>query len=109
MNDLRVLRDRQTAAADRLDTVGDSDDPHGSAALFAITTTFSSYPITPTAYYALHPQIITGVETEGGSPTVTPDLGTFIYALNLGTQIPPVNTQIVIHSAGGRWVFRYDG
>jgi hypothetical protein len=32
-----------------------------------------------------------------------------VYALNVGTMIPPVGSRVVASSVGGRWVFRYDG
>jgi hypothetical protein len=110
VGDLRVMRERHARATDALDQLGaDSDSAHASAALIVVTTTVSVYPTSAAQFYACNPQIITGSETEGASPTYTTDTATTIYALNVGTQIPPNGTELVVHSVGGRWVFRYDG
>ncbi len=108
MNDLRILRDRQTAAETALDRSG-GGGTFGSAALCVITTMVSSYPTSAGAFYACNPELLYGAETEGGAPTFTADTATVIYAFNLGSVIPPSGTIIVIHAAGGRWCFRYDG
>ena len=109
MNDLRVLRDRQTAAETWLDRSTASAEPFGSAALCVITTTVTTYPTSAAEFYACNPELITGAETEGGTPTFTADTNTVVYGLNLGTVIPPNGTKLVLHSVGGRWTFRYDG
>jgi hypothetical protein len=109
VNDLRVLRDRQTAASSTLDRSGAAADLYGSAAMCVITTTVSSYPAVAAEFYACNPELLTGSEAEGAVPTFTADTATVVYALNLGTAIPPNGTKLVIHAAGGRWVFRYDG
>ena len=109
MNDLRILRDRQAAASDSLDRQAAAADPYGSAAMCVLTTTVTTYPTTANTFYACNPELLTGSEDEGATPTFTPDTATIIYALNLGTVIPPNGTKLVIHSAGGRWTFRYDG
>ncbi len=108
MNDLRVMRKRQLAAETALDRLGTAAD-YGSAALCCITTTVTSYPTSAAEFYACNPELITGSVAEGATPTFTPDTATVLYALNLGTAIPPNGTILVVHSAGGRWVFRFDG
>ena len=108
MNDLRILRDRQTAAENALDRAV-SAAPFGSAAMCAVTTTVTTYPTSAGAFYACNPELLYGAETEGGAPTFTADTATVLYAFNLGSAIPPNGTKIVIHAAGGRWAFRYDG
>jgi hypothetical protein len=108
MNDLRILRDRQLAAENALDR-SSGDDSYGSAAMCAITTTVTRYPTTAGVFYACNPELLTGAETEGATPGFSADTSTIVYALNLGTAIPPNGTKIVIHSVGGRWGFRYDG
>lgn len=109
MNDLRILRDRQAAAEDALDRSAAAGDPFGSAALCAITTTVTTYPTTAATYYACNPELLSGAETEGAAATFAADTATVVYALNVGTAIPAAGTKLVIHSAGGRWTFRYDG
>jgi hypothetical protein len=109
MNDLRILRDRQTTASSALDRSGATADLYGSAAMCVVTTTVSSYPASAAEFYACNPELLTGSEAEGAVPTFTADTSTIVYALNLGTAIPPKGTKLVIHAAGGRWAFRYDG
>jgi hypothetical protein len=108
MNDLRILRDRLATSTSALDRVA-VDGPYGSAAMCVITTTVTTYPTVAAAFYACNPTLLTGAETEGAVPTFTDDANTVVYALNVGTAIPPNGTRVVIHAAGGRWEFRYDG
>jgi hypothetical protein len=108
VNDLRVLRDRQEAASAALDR-STGPDLYTSAALCVVTTTVTTYPTSAAEFYACFPELLTGAETEGATPTFTPDTATTLYALNVGTAIPPLATKLVIHSVGGRWVFRFDG
>src|SRR6202795_2199431 len=108
MSDLRVMRERQAAASAALDRSA-GQDPYGSAAMCVITTTVHTYPVVAAEFYACHPELLTGPETEGGGAVFTADTGTVVYAVNVGTAIPPSGTKLVIHAAGGRWVFRYDG
>ena len=108
MNDLRIMRERQLAAETALDLLGAGAD-NGAASLCAITTTVTTYPTSAAEFYACNPELITGSVAEGATPTFTADTATVLYALNLGTAIPPNGTIIVVHSAGGRWTFRYDG
>jgi hypothetical protein len=109
MNDLRILRNRQTAAASTLDRSATADDSHGSAAMCAITTTVTTYPTSAGVFYACNPELLSGSESEGATPTFSADTATVVYALNLGMAIPPNGTIVVIHAVGGRWCFRYDG
>jgi hypothetical protein len=108
MNDLRILRDRQTAASTALDRAG-GQDTYATAAMVVITTTVTTYPTSAAEFYACNPELLTGSEAEGATPTFTSDTSTVLYALNLGTAIPPNGTKLVLHSVGGRWCFRYDG
>jgi hypothetical protein len=51
---------------------------------------------------------IDGAEYEGGSATYTADTTQVLYALNLGTTIPPAGSNIIVTAVGGRWTFRWD-
>jgi hypothetical protein len=108
MNDLRILRDRLAKIDDALD-VSTPDESFASAALVAITTTVATYPTSAGEFFACHPSLLAGAETEGATPTFADDANTVVYALNLGSAIPPSGTRIVCHSVGGRWAFRFDG
>jgi len=81
----------------------------GSAARLVTTCTVTTYPTSAGAFYAANPTEIDGSEVEGGAATYTADTNQVMYALNLGTQIPPSGTVLVAEAVGGRWVFRYDG
>ena len=108
MNELRVMRERQQAASAALDRSA-GQDPYASAAMCVITTTVETYPVVAARFYACNPELLTGAETEGAAATFTADTNTIVYAVNLGTAIPPNGTKLVIHAVGGRWTFRYDG
>lgn len=113
MNDLRIIRDRQWAGRDALDTDLGGAEAHGeipnSAAMLGQTATVQTYPTTATAFYAVVPCDIDGSQSEGAAAAYVPRTGSVAYALNLGTQIPPSGTTVVCHAVGGRWCFRYDG
>jgi hypothetical protein len=109
VNDLRVLRDRVEAATDALGR-SQGAELFASAAAIVITTVVETYPTSAGVMYAVLEQIVTGSEVEGATPTVTTASGALtFFALNLGTAIPAEGTQLVVHSTGGRWTFRYDG
>jgi hypothetical protein len=106
--DSRIERERQKA----LSGVVDRSVPcvtDGSAALLLTTTTITTYPSIAGSFFASNPTEIDGTEVEGGLASYTADATQVVYALNVGTKIPPVGTHIVASSVGGRWVFRYDG
>jgi hypothetical protein len=55
-------------------------------------------------------QEVDGEEVEGGAASfLTETVKGNRFAFNVGTAIPPVGTQVVVHGVGGRYVFRYDG
>jgi hypothetical protein len=108
MIDQRILREQPAAtlaAADRLGTFAEE----GADAILAQTTTIETYPTASGAFYACVPLWVDGPETEGAAAAFTIAGTRSIYAFNLGTQVPPVGTKIIVHSCGGRWTFRYDG
>jgi len=107
MNDLRIQRDRATAQDDVLDRLDDAAR-YGSAAILATTTTVTTYPTAAATFYAANTTEIDGTETEGAAANYTTQSG-IVYILNVGSQIPPVDTRVVAHAVGGRWVFRFDG
>ena len=108
MADSRIERERQKALSGVVDRVAPFA-ADGSTALLVTTTTVSTYPTAAASFYASNPTEIDGSEVEGGAASYTADATQVIFVLNVGTQIPPVGTQVVAHAVGGRWVFRYDG
>ena|SRR5215831_6246508 len=107
--DLRILRERQRAASEALDSAEGAAPPHGSAAVLGVTTTVASYPTTAAAFYAMLAQEVDGAETEGSVASYTASSSTPFYAWNAGTAVPPPGTPVVCHAVGGHWCFRYDG
>jgi hypothetical protein len=106
--DSRIQRERQKGLSGVLDRVVPFS-AEGSPARLLTTTTIATYPSTAGAFFASNPNEIDGSEVEGGAASYTADTTQVVYALNVGTMIPPVGTRIVASSVGGRWVFRYDG
>jgi hypothetical protein len=85
----------------------ESDPPIGAPSLLACTKVLTSYPTTAQCFFACEPLTLLGPEVEGGSGVVSTLDATFL-ALNLGSAIPPIGTQVVSIFVGNRWVFRYD-
>ena len=110
MNDLRVLRDRQRAGQEALDSSLGEFEARGSSAMLAQTTTVKTYPTTAAAFYAVRALRHRRGRDRGRRGDLCPRrVGSVAYALNLGTQVPPSGTTVVCHAVGGRWCFRYDG
>jgi hypothetical protein len=97
------------ALEDALDSAALDANPYASPACVGVTTEISAYPTSTGSYFAFNPGTITSTETEGGAGAISADTTTVLYALNVGTSVPPEGTSLCIHSVGGRWVFRYDG
>jgi len=110
MNDddeLRVLRARVAAIEDELARLGPGALPSGLARVVK-TISLGSYPTGSTALktYAVRGLDVTGVESEGSTAVTSEDTRHF-FAVNLGTSVPPVGTQLIAVSVPNRWVFRY--
>ena len=97
---------------------GQSDDwsqsPHapvpGAPAMCVRTAVKYTYPSTASSFYWCVPQTVLGTEVEGGAATLTAaSSGIGVYALNLGTLVPPQGTPLVVTRVAYRWVFRFDG
>lgn len=108
MNKSRLIRERQAEAASAIERSGANIDD-GSPSVLVQTVTVSTYPTTASSFFACQPILVDGPETEGAAASFTPDPARVLYAYNLGTQIPPTSTRLILTCCGGRWVFRYDG
>jgi hypothetical protein len=80
-------------------------DPRGTPKFAGVTTHFTSYPTTASAFYAVQPVRVTGTLTEGGAGTET-NVGNPILCLNIGSSVPPEGTKVICYGFD-RWVFRY--
>lgn len=106
MSDARIQRDRLAALlARRAHAPGPGPD---GVAILVETKADGTYPIVAAAAYAATPLRVGGSEVEGSSATFAPAEGSLVV-VNVGSKVPPVGTKMVAHSAGGRWVARYDG
>ncbi|ODU02568.1 MAG: hypothetical protein ABS79_00165 [Planctomycetes bacterium SCN 63-9] len=104
----RILRERQDEASSALDRARVSVEQGGLTAL-AQTLTISTYPTSPSSYFACRPLLVDGSESEGATASFSPDSTRTFYAYNVGTQTPPPGTKLLLTCCGGRWIFRYDG
>lgn len=88
------------------DEASRADDPadHGAPALAVRVLTASG---AQDRFCQCQPIQITGPEVDGGAGT-TKDVGSPIFALNVGKTAPGAGTQLEVTFLGGRWVYRYD-
>ena len=107
LDETKRLRTRDDALADGLSR-RDRFPSFGSPSLVAQTKAIQAYPTSAQRFFACIPQTVLGKEVEGGAGTLTPDSATFL-ALNLGSAVPPVGTNILATFVDSRWVFRFDG
>ncbi|WP_435005153.1 hypothetical protein P12x_003047 [Tundrisphaera lichenicola] len=104
-DDARRLRERQ-ARAER-----EASSPRGDAgggAPCLVGQVLSPVGTDPGAVFKLQAQDLTGDESEG-SPGVLDDAGFHFFAINLGSAVPPIGTDVLCTFVSYRWVFRYDG
>lgn len=65
-----------------------------------------TYPSTAKSYYRIEKCKVTGTESNGSAVTIT-GLGVYIYAYNVGTSIPPLDTKLLVRRPSDGWAFRY--
>ncbi len=106
-DEAKRLRIRDAALVDGAGS-RDRDPAFGMPCLVAQTKALATYPTAAQRFYACSPASVLGPEVEGGPGTVAPASATF-FALNLGTAIPPVGTNVLATFVDSRWVFRHDG
>ncbi len=102
----KKLRTRDASAEGSARHAGiDAASP--SPTIVAQTKTLSTYPTAAQRFYACKPVVILGAEVEGGSGVITADSST-VMALNIGTSIPPVGTNVILSYCADRWLFAYN-
>lgn len=107
MSEFRTLQGRiasTTALVDR-NRIAQPDD---GLAFLGIVTTLGNYPVVPQSVYILTAVSLGSNDQEGSGVTVQV-LGGPIYALNVGSIVPPTGVKVMCQLVGGRWIFRYDG
>ena len=102
----RTDRNRQGEALDDLDALPD-DQQDGSAGFLLITQTCSTYPTVAGRVYCTSPVVVDAADTEGATPSFT-TTGDRIFAVNIGTGIPPAGTYVIGSSVGGRVCFSFN-
>jgi hypothetical protein len=106
-DEARTLRSRHAAMVRAMDRPA-SEPPDGNPAMVVVTIEEGTYPTSAGEYYACQQVTPGGAEAEGSTPTFATLAGT-LYALNLGTAIPPEGTRLVVASIDGRWAFHFNG
>ena len=101
----RTLRARQSDLGDEIDRQPLADIGT-SAALLVRTVAVSSYPTTAGVAYGVQALDLSVSEAEGATPTLTVLAGKF-FAINLGSNIPPVGTSLLVELVQGKYVFVY--
>jgi hypothetical protein len=105
MSESRIMRSR---TAD-LEQYNDRLAPNANdcdVSVLGQTATKTTYPTVANAVYFINTANLDGSDAEGSTATFVLDSGS-LFALNLGGTVPPVGTNVVVTSAGGRWVFRF--
>ena len=105
-DDVKRLRIRDTTLDNDLKR-SESDLAWGTPCLLARTTSLSAYPTKPESYFACQPLTVLGSEVEGSQALISVNTGV-LFALNLGSTLPPVGIQILLTFVSDRWVFHYD-
>jgi hypothetical protein len=103
---MRDDRNRQLEALADLDLLPD-DQVDGAAGMLLVTTTCSSYPTAAGSVYCCNPVWIDADDTEGATPTFSAAADT-IYALNVGSEVPPAGSNVIAVAVGGRVVFAWN-
>jgi hypothetical protein len=106
-DEAKRLRVRESVLTE-ISTRGPSDQTSGPPCMVARTVSLGSYPTTATCFYACNPITVLGTEAEDGPSILTTEACT-LFALNLGSTIPPAGTDILVTFVRHRWAFRYDG
>lgn len=103
--------ERLRADVDAIDDASsrDGEDPGaGHQPLLAQTQAVSTYPTVAKSFYSVQQVVLTGAESEGGGGTLSTQ-GDHFWALNTGSAIPPVGTQVLLSWVPFRWIFQHDG
>jgi hypothetical protein len=72
------------------------------------TVSLGSYPAEAARFFACESVVADGVEAVGEPVTLAAGRGP-IFALNVGTTIPPVGTVVAASAVDGYYTFQYDG
>ncbi len=106
-DEAKRLRIRDAALEDGIGRGGRAP-AFGMPCLVARTKALAGYPTAAARFYACAPITVLGPEVEGGPAAITLGPSTF-FALNLGSAVPPVGTDVLATFVDSRWVFRHDG
>lgn len=107
-DEARTLRNRLAAMEAVIDRLDARDATAPAGAIVLRTKTVGTYPTTATSFFACELVTPGGVEAEGASASLAA-VATTVYALGVGTKIPPTGTRVVAVIQDGRFAFQYDG
>lgn len=104
-SDLQVLRQRSSDRIIRTDRLV-LPDPVTTPRMLVRTVSGGSYPTADGRYYLCNPLKIDGSESENGTVSFSADTSITIPVLMI-RGVPPIDTNLVARSVGGRWVSEY--
>jgi len=102
-DELRLIRQRLDLIEARLDA-READSPDAQGVLLVRTAAFGTYPTGGPKVYAAHPERIDFPPTENAVPTFTVQTAVWVYFAALKSTGPAVGTNMLLESAGDRWV-----
>jgi hypothetical protein len=106
--ELRLLRARVEFLERALDRL-EGADLAGGTAIACKTSTGGSYPSTgANTTFLVQALDVAGAATEGAAGAVSARTGTFL-AVNVGSALPTLGTEVLVHVVDYCPVFKYDG
>ena len=105
----RAGYDRDAEAAGEIDRADAPAAAPPPSAVVVQTFAESTYPTAAASFFACRP---VAVASAGAAEGAAASFSTFasdyvIYALNLGSEVPPIGSRHVASRVGAYWVFRY--
>jgi hypothetical protein len=108
MDDPRTIRDRERDLFESLDRAQPGRATRLTTMVGRVYNA-GAMPSTAMSYYAVHPVLLGGPETEGGALSETPLTNAQELVLVLGPSVPAVNDDLVCYEVGDRWVAERGG
>jgi hypothetical protein len=103
----RILRERLANLESYDDRTSNASSNDCDVSVLAQTAVKKTYPVIANAVYFLQTGALDSKPTEGSAATITLDGGS-LFAVGIGSAVPPVGTNVIVSSVAGRWVFRFD-
>lgn len=102
-DEFRALRNRLGPLADAIDRA-DRDRPQGVPRYAGRVFSGGAIPTSIPKVFVTHPLAFTATESEGSTPTLTPDTSRSVPVLVLGPGVPVAGDDLIARQVQGRWV-----